>query len=414
MSRKSYYTSSNLEASYKRVLRDGISNPINQDYTMEAVNNMLYSLLGTPGKSAGKAQEQLDNQIQSGVGSNGTNPSAYSSAQVQSTPAQTGSSSGGTDPLTAGISGGIGLIRDIIGMFYNRKTDSIAFNRQNKFYEDHLSMSAKAQEYADAGLNPMGLAGSGVGATSAPSVQGTGMEGGSALVDVLGQLLNYKTRMAEIGIEKERVGAYKDDTASKIEYRAEQRLYQQKVNEWFDTNQIVSIDRQIAETKLAMEQVNTQITEQQLNQAGVTKAEADAALSFQLGLQKQFENSPEYRNNTLRLQQAQANMYNADAAHLYEDIKNLASQRDEITSKIALNYANTDVGRQQLKNLGITEQQLQFAVDHQKGDLVFQRIGQVTSALKDVGVAAAGIASAATGTAGLVSSLTPAPKIGFR
>lgn len=399
MSRKNYYASSKLEASYKRVLRDGISNPIKDDYTDKLVNSMLYQLIGTPGQSSGK--NGLAQNI-AGTSSNGTNTSAYTSSQKDD--------STGTASSVKGT-GWLGLLGTVLNIGYSQYAAKQAYDRQNEFYDNHLSMSAKVQEYNDAGLNPMSLVGAGVGATSAPQVP---QAEGSGLIDVLGQLLNYKARMAEIGIEKERVGAYKDDTASKIEYRAEQRLYQQKVNEWFDTNQIVSIDRQIAETKLAMEQVNTQITEQQLNQAGVTKAEADAALSFQLGLQKQFENSPEYRNNTLRLQQAQANMYNADAAHLYEDLKNLAAQRDEITSKIALNYANTDLGKQQLKNLGITEQQLQFAVDHQKGDLVFQRIGQVTSALKDVGVAAAGIASAATGTAGLVSSLTPAPKIGFR
>lgn len=406
---KNYYTSAKIEAAYKRAIRDGISNPINQDYTMEAVNGMLYSLLGTPGVSAGKSglAGQSTQANAGGLSSNGLDTSSYTSAQVDTPSA--GSGSGGATAAAQGV----GLLRDVLSYLYSEYSAKKAYERQNEFYDNHLSMSAKAKEYEEAGLNPMALAGAGVGATSAPSVQQAEAPNADGLTSVLTSLLGYKAQMAQIEVDKERVQAQKDDIASKIEYRASQKLYQDKINEWFDTNQIVDINKSIAETQKALEEINTEKTKQALNAAGISEKEANAALSIQLALQKQFENSPEYRQNVLRLQSAQSNMYNANAAHLYEDIKNLASQRDEIASRIALNYANTDIGKQQLINLGLTEKQIQFAVDHQKGDLIFQRINQVTGSLKDIGIAAAGITSAASGGLTIASQLTPRKPIGF-
>lgn len=368
---------------------------------MKEVNSMITALLGKPGVGAGKAQNSLNSQIASG-----NSTSAYGAAQVdvQSSGMELGQ--GGGTALAAGI----GLIRDLIGMAYNRKTDSIAYNRQNDFYNNHLSMPAKVQEYEDAGLNPMGLAGAGAGATSAPSVQGTGAPELDGLTSVLSGLLSYKAQMARVEVDKERVAAQKEDIASRIEYRAEQKLYQQKINEWFDTNQIVSMDKSIAETQLALERVNSEQMKQKLDEAGISEKHANAALSFQLALQKEFENSPEFRSNTLALQRARASEANANAAQTYEGIKNLAAQRDEITSRIALNYANTDVGKQQLINMGLNAEQIEFAIKHQKGDLVFNRINQITTSLKDIGIAASGITGAVTG----ISALAPPVKhIGF-
>lgn len=375
-----------ITPSLKRALRGKTLKPITEDYTMKEVNSMITALLGKPGVSAGKAQNSLNSQIASG-----NSQSAYGAAQmdIQSSGSSVGSSSG------TGIAAAIGLIRDVIAMAYNRKTDSIAYNRQNDFYNNHLSMPAKVQEYEEAGLNPMGLAGAGAGATSAPSVQGTGAPELDGLTSMLGGLLSYKAQMARVEVDKERVQAQKEDIASRIEYRAEQKLYQQKINEWFDTNQIVSIDKAMAETQLALERVNSEQMRQKLDEVGISEKQANAALSFQLALQKEFENSPEYRSNTLALQRARASEANANAAQTYEGIKNLAAQRDEITSRIALNYANTDVGKQQLINLGLNAEQIEFAVKHQKGDLVFNRINQITTSLKDIGIAAGGLAGGA-------------------
>lgn len=392
----SYPISYRLEASYKRGIRGKTLQPITEDYTMREVNAMLSRLLGSPGKNAGKAQNALS--ASAGTASNGMNTSAYTSAQQASSSigssAAAGASMGG--PAGAAVGTAIGLVDTALSFL----SADIAYKRQKEFYDTRLSVPAQVSQFEEAGLNPMGLAG-GSGATSAPAVQPADVSG---VTDVLGKLLDYKSRMAQVAVQRE-------DVASKIEYRAEQKIYQQKVNDWFEANQIVSIGQSIADTKLALEKVNTESTQQRLNEAGISKAEADAALSFQLAVQKQFENSPEFRANTLALQRARANEANANAAQTYEGIKNLAAQREEIASRIALNYASTDIGKQQLINLGLNEEQIRFAISHQKGDLIFNRINQVTSSLKDVGIAAASFTATATGVAPLLAA--PRRKIGF-
>lgn len=389
-----------ITPSLKRALRGKTLKPITEDYTMKEVNSMITALLGKPGVSAGKAQRSFDSQIASG-----NSASSYGSSQmdVQASGMQLGQN--------AGTVGGslIGFLRDLVVMAYNRKTDSIAYNRQNDFYNNHLSMPAKVQEYEDAGLNPMGLAGAGAGATSAPSVQGTGAPELDGLTSMLGGLLSYKAQMARVEVDRERVQAQKEDIASRIEYRAEQKYYQQKLNEWFDTNQIVSLDKMKAETALAYEKINTEATQQKLNEAGVSAAEARALLDFQSALQKEFENSPAYRRAELGLMNAHQNLYNADAAESWQNVENLKSVRDNVIQDTALKLAQTEQGKQMLVNLGLTAEQIKFAVDHQKGDLIFNRINQVTSSLKDVGVAVGGISSAITG----ISSLSYGTTIPF-
>lgn len=215
-----------ITPSLKRALRGKTLKPITDDYTMKEVNSMLTALLGRPGVSAGKAQRSLDSQIASG-----NSTSAYGAAQmdVQSSGMQLGQGA------ATGVAAGIGLIRDLIGMAYNRKTDSIAYNRQNDFYNNHLSMPAKVEEYQDAGLNPMGLAGAGAGATSAPSVQGTGAPELNGLTSILGDLLSYKAQMARIEVDKQRVSIEERRLPSLIEQAMANAENRRKQVEWYDT-----------------------------------------------------------------------------------------------------------------------------------------------------------------------------------
>lgn len=388
-----------LNASYKRALAGKTLTKIDSDALLEkSINQMLVNLIGEPGVSAGKSTLAQTQTVTP------ESRSSYTSSQLYDPSSDLDAIGAASFKQAAGIG--------LLNFALNQVTAAQAYARQNQFYDAHMSMPAKVKEYQDAGLNPMALAGAGVGATSAPSVpqaEGAGIDMGG----ILQSLLGYKTQMAAIEVDKERVQAQKDDIASRIEYRAEQRLYQQKVNEWFDTNQTVNIQSQLTNIQKGLEEINTEKTKQALNMAGVSETQARACLEMQQALYTAFENSPEYRANTLALQRARANADNANAAHAYEDIKNLAVQRDKIQSEIALNYVSSDIGRQQCINLGLNQQQIEFAIKHQKGDLVFQRINQVTSSLRDVGVAAAGIASAATGTAGLMQSLASSRPIGF-
>lgn len=391
-----------ITPSLKRSLRGKTLKPITEDYTMQEVNSMLTFLLGKPGVSAGKAQRSLNSQIASG-----NSPSAYGSAQMDSQSSGSGSGSTNVEPISAAI----GLLRDVFSYFHADKSSQIAAKRQEDTYNNHLSMPAKVAEYDEAGLNPMSLAGAGVGATSAPSVPQAETPSADSLTSILGGLLSYKAQMARVEVDRERVKAQKEDIASRIEYRAEQKFYQQKLNEWFDANQIVSLDKMKAEAALAYEKIDTEQTQQALNAAGVSASEARAALDFQMALQKEWENSPEYRRVELGLMRAHQNLYNADAAESYENVKNLVEVRRNVAQDTALKLAQTENGKQMLKNLGLTEEQLKFAVDHQKGDLIFNRINQVTSSLKDVGIATASFAATATGVAPLLAA--PPRKIGF-
>lgn len=395
----SYYTSSKLESSIISGSRKSLPS---LDFTDKMVNSMLYDLIGKPGKSAGKSG-LADNNTSSGVASDGSNTSAYTSSQVDPVV------SSGSKGKGIGIGLGAGLIRDIIGYAYSQYAAKQAYDRQNEFYDNHLSMQAKVNEYQAAGLNPMGLAGAGVGATSAPSVDSAPMPDGSSAIEVLGQLLNYK-------LEKERIAIEKEDVASKIEQRTQERIYQEKLNEWFDVNQVVNINKTMADTGLALEKINTEISDQQLKQAGVSREQAEAALKLEQAISAEIHNryADAWERNTLALQKAETYAANSRGALNMESINNLIQERQNMVYDALYTVAQTGIAEQQAKNLGIEGEMLQYRKDHQKGDLVFERINSVTSSLKDIGIAAGGIASAATGTAGLISALQPRRPIGFR
>lgn len=158
---------------------------ISQNKLIEkTLNDALANILGVPGSSAGKAQEKLNQQIKAGA-----EAGAYTSAQMDS-PARNGA---GLSQFATSLAGNLGLAGLQFGL--NEASAAIAYNRQNEFYDNHLSMQAKVREYEAAGLNPMSLGGAGVGATSAPSVQpaqATDMSG------ILSTILNYKLQKQEI------------------------------------------------------------------------------------------------------------------------------------------------------------------------------------------------------------------------
>lgn len=111
----------------------------------------------------------------------------------------------GGDPWLAAIGSVLGIGRDLLGYAHADISAKVAYQRQNDFYNNHLSMPAKVEEYQDAGLNPMALGSSGVGATSAPSVQaGETPSGESAFFGLLNTLLDYKLKNRELDIADRR------------------------------------------------------------------------------------------------------------------------------------------------------------------------------------------------------------------
>lgn len=111
----------------------------------------------------------------------------------------------GADPWMAAIGSVLGIGRDLLGYAHADISAKVAYQRQNDFYDNHLSMPAKMEEYQDAGLNPMALGSSGVGATSAPSVQaGQTPSGESVFFGLLNTLLDYKLKNRELDIADRR------------------------------------------------------------------------------------------------------------------------------------------------------------------------------------------------------------------
>lgn len=379
-----------LPASIKRHLigSENISK-ITNDYTDKLLDDALREIIGRPGKSAGKAEQSIS--------ASGT--SAYNSSQMDGS--MIGSGSGSVVGVGSGI---IGAITSILGMVHADKAAKKAYERQNEFYENHISMPAKVSEFEQAGLNPMGLAGTGPGATSAPSVDSASTPSMDGITNLLGSILNYKLGNKQLDVEKYKADVHASDVASQIEYRSEQRIYQQKVNDWFEVNQQASLDKVYADTQDALQRVRTGQADEALKMAGYEKTQVEAALIAEQTLYEQWKNSPEWRNIELGLKRAQSNANNANAAHAYEDIKNLAVQRDNYIADTALKYAQTDKGRQELINLGYTEEQLKFAIEHQRGDLIYDRISKVAGAVKDVGIGIGAGASAATGGIKMVST----------
>lgn len=155
-----------------------------------SINDILKQLLGvqvgTPG-SAKQVNDLMENL--------GNTTSAYTSAQMD------GSMSGLGN---VGQSIGAGMLGSLFNFGLNQASAAIAYQRQNQFYDEHISMPAKVREYQNAGLNPMALAGAGVGATSAPQVNQGAPADASGLV---ASLLEYKSKMRELDIQDKAVDA---------------------------------------------------------------------------------------------------------------------------------------------------------------------------------------------------------------
>ena len=371
------------------------------DYEVDKqLNQALSEIIGHPGKSGGKAQQSLDAYAAGYTGTAG-----YSSGQMDSWWSRN------SDTIGTVGSGIIGMITSLIGMAHADLAAKKAYERQNEFYDNHISMPAKVQEYQEAGLNPMGLAGAGVGATSAPSVDSATTPDMGGITNLLGSILNYKLGKKQLEVEQFKAETQARNVASEIDYRSTQRMYQEKVNEWFEMNQIASISKMNADAEDALQRVKTGKADELLKGAGIEKTTAEAALSTQLALQKMWENSPEWQQNELNLKSAQAAANRGNAAQAYETLKNLASERDQIQADTFYKYALTAKGQQELENLGITGEMLKFDQEHQGQMLSWKKYQMLMGGLKDAGI---GIGSAAAGIKGIGPRISKdEPKVVF-
>lgn len=188
--------------------------------------------------------------------------------QAQDTRAGYTSAQQATIPQTpVGTGLGTALGTSLGGFALNQLGAEIAFRRQNKFYNEHLSMQAKAQEYAQAGLNPMSLAGAGAGATSAPQVpQATAPD----MSSILGTLLDYKTKQRELDIREA-------ETTSRI------NLNTASIGKIFADTDNVSVDTYLKRTYGSMKEAATVanlLKDLGVKDATITKTDAETAVKW--------------------------------------------------------------------------------------------------------------------------------------
>lgn len=150
----------------------------------------------------------------------------------------------GGDPWLAVLGSVLGIGRDLFGYAHADISAKVAYQRQNDFYDNHLSMPAKVEEYNQAGLNPMALGSAGAGATSAPSVQaGQTPSGESAFFGLLNTLLDYKLKNRELDIadrradiDSKRVDLEETRLPSLIDQSLALAENRRKQNEWYSAN----------------------------------------------------------------------------------------------------------------------------------------------------------------------------------
>lgn len=394
--RRKYYTSYELEASYKRAIRDGISDPIDQDFTMKAVNGALYKLLGDPGKRTKAVEGSGTNDISThGDFTPMSGRAMYSSAQIDDAASKIAAadhSTGGVSWLDRVIGGVIGLGRDVLGYYYADKAAETAYNRQREYADDYLTAQAQVRQYQEAGLNPMGLAGgSSVGSSSAPGVGQARAPGNSAMGEVLGTLLNYKTKMAEIDVAKERNKIQRDSVDSQIRYRAERQIYQEKLNAWFETNQVANLNRIQADTDRLLAQAQTE--------------EQKAAVLFQQAVGEEIKNryADAYNQNLLRLQDAEYALKQSATAENYARCSEIRQHIQNMVAECALTVSKTDAMKEQTRILGIQGDMMEYKKSKQAADRTWEKVGQTISMVGQVAGAAVNI----------FSCFTPIPSINF-
>lgn len=374
-----------LNASIKRALKGKTLEKIDSDDLLKIVLNAeLASIIGTPGVSAGQSSITP-----------GESTSSYNAGQMDAMPRTTSGvgSAIGFDAASTALSFGL-----------NQISAYQAYQRQNAFYNNHLSMPAKVAEYKRAGLNPYLLGGAGVGATSAPNVDQASPV--AAPGGVLSTILGYKTQMAAIHQQEESNRIREKSVDSEIAYRQEQQETQRKVNQWFDANQVVSLNKSIAETQDALQRVRTGAADEALKGVQMSREAALAALTIQQAIEKEIDNR--YRDQWNRINNA---LMSSQTALNKEQAANLIEDRNRIIAAAVGQSLQNGKLAKEYRILGVQQDMYEFARDHQRGDLVWGRIGQSFDMLKDAGVAVGSIMGAAN-IAGAFSA-KPVGKLGF-
>lgn len=179
------------------------------------------------------------------------------------------------------------------------------YARQNEFYEQHLSMPAKVAEFEEAGLNPYALAGSGVGATSAPNVEQAQAPEGIAgmLGEILGAVTNSK-----------RVEAQNRLTDAETFAKTIQNQYEERMN---------AIKLQREEWALMRDKLGYEIDEQTLRIATTNADNLDVLAVYY----------PEMLEADINNKNAQAALADAQTSLTEEEEKRVAQQIEQANER---------------------------------------------------------------------------------
>lgn len=231
---------------------------------------------------------------------------------------------------------------------YNRQQAEQAYEWQNEFYNNHLSMPAKVQEYKDAGLNPMSLASAGVGATSAPNTQqaAPAVNPMELLGNILGVINQTKQTNADVARAKQETLGLKIENSYKARLAELDIAQREKDIEKTGTEIVINqetVRKVIADADFAeiIAKYQPQVLESEIGNKN-----ADTALKgAQLNLTE-----AEKRECEQRIEQAE-NRFPKEMSMLDENIKKIQQEIKNLVAQEQLTYEQKEVAIETTNNL---------------------------------------------------------------
>ena len=278
--------------------------------------------------------------------------------------------SGNSNNLLSGLSSGAQMI-------YNEHAAAQAYDRQNEFYVNHLSMPAKVAEYKAAGLNPMGLSGAGAGATSAPSVSQANTPDIASIIGSLAQMRqvdnDLKLRTAELEIQDKNADTERIRAEAYANLAGSQKRGQDISNNWADQlylvdlgNKGADIAQKYANVAYLAELCESADVQQELDRHKIKLIDAQVA-------------GQQYQNAILAAQKKYADRYYKAVAEYQESSAAIAGMQEADMYSVPLKTRRA-AAEAQLKHM-IT--QAAMDADIYNGDAFRKNVdGKMTSAQK--------------------------------
>lgn len=376
------------------------------------IDELIVSALDPRSDTIKNRKSLAPNQVQSAYSTGSTTPAGYSdwlnrgsslvydntdTSSVTGNVAKSGGSGFGWASVVDNV---INIGRDLLAYAHADKAAKVAYNRQNEFYDEHLSMPAKVQEYEEAGLNPMALGAAGPGTTSAPSVQqGSTPSAGGSGMELLSALLNYKLKTRELDLQEQMLPAKMEQAYADAEYKRESAAW---VAPLAETN-IAQMQSNIG---LTLTKIGTEDSQRRLNEAGITETQAKAALTIQQAIYTEIQTkyADEWQRTEIALRRSQSILNSSETSlnrskvdEVNANVQKIMDERFLLQAKVLESGALRGVLDQEASNLGIKGEMLEFDKNHQKARFVLEQVQGYTGVACDVVNTVANVASVVTG-----------------